>query len=278
MSAGISVHAAENNTGDTDDPNATAVKETEVTAKGVGVVGGILAGAETVLVVESIIRVKPLWPYIVIPIAGAVGGGIGGYKLEQKTKGGAIALLITSMVGIIPTLIATSSARSFHPEDVGAQRGTEPLPTMNYTDVPAEEISGGSAVVEVEARPDGISETPMGPPSPVTNDGQGNSDDDAPTYELNVEPEGDAPDGVEFDTTAPESAAPDSESPESRLPSMRDERLAHLASGALLHMNRQFRFGLGIPAVDVVPVQLPQPLSGRQGIAFHIPLISLDLP
>ncbi|MBN2716123.1 MAG: hypothetical protein JXX14_09735 [Deltaproteobacteria bacterium] len=254
---------------DTDESDAPPSPYHKVTANGVGVMGGIIAGAEVVLVTESIIRVKPLWPYIVIPIAGAVGGGIGGYKLEQKTRGGAIALLITSMVGVIPTLIATSSARSFHPEDVGAHKGSESLQTIDYNQFPEQSMpSENGESVEVEARPDGIPEDAMGPPPPPPDasqpaDAGPGATEKQPEYELNVEPAGEEPADA---------------APESRLPAETDERLAHLSSGALLHMNRQLRFGLGIPAIDVAPVQSPQPWSSRHGVAVHIPLIALDLP
>ncbi|MBN2341030.1 MAG: hypothetical protein JXX29_15245 [Deltaproteobacteria bacterium] len=222
------------------------VRAQDVTGKGVGTIGGIVAGAEVVVVVESIIRVKPLWPYLVFPAVGAVGGGIGGYKLEQKSRGGAIALLITSMVGIIPTVIGASSARAFHPDDVGAKRGDRAIPVQSLE---IQQHGDTGTTTEIESRPDGLPEGPLGPPAP--------------------------------DTTDDSEKVIDSEIPaQSRIsfPAERAERLAHLSSGALFHVNRSLRFGLGIPAVDVVPLSLPPVHFAYRGMEVNVPLLVVDLP
>lgn len=232
----------------------------EVSAKGTGIVGGVAAGAEIVLAVESIVRVKPLWPYIVFPVLGAVGGGIGGYKLQQKSRGGAISLLITGMVGIIPTIIAVKSARAFHPEDVNAREGDN---APSYESFPMERHTTGTGetTTEVESRPEGLPTGPMGPPAPPPS----------------VPPVNDA-----APQTAPapnlEMDAPPPEGPQSRAMVQQQEKIAHLTSGALFHMNRHLRVGLGIPAVGVFPLEFPQPLTHLYGLEFHIPVIAVELP
>lgn len=230
-------------------------------SKGVGVLGGLVAGAEVVLVTESIIRVKPLWPWIVLPAVGAVGGGFGGYYLQKKTRGGAIALLITAMVGIIPTAIGVSSGRSFHPEDEGAKEGDdqqffEPIPIKI---APSTE-SRVETVTEVE-RPDGVPTDTVGPPSPPEQ-----------PYSPAETPKTPPTPPVEPTNGDPTSSIP--WSPKNH------ERVAHLSSGALVHLNRRLHLGLGIPAVDVFPVSLPHPhTQARQsGLEIQVPLFRFDLP
>jgi hypothetical protein len=275
-----------------------ASRAQEITARGVGVVGGIVAGAESVLVVESIVRVKPLWPWLVIPAAGAIGGGIGGYKLEKASRGGAIALLITSMVGVIPTMIAVSSARSFHPEDVGARQGAAETPPAVEVDISNESDTGtttvressGEATVEVEARPDGIPDG-MGPPAPesdsttepvapVAPEDEAAAPAESTGGKVDVEMEsGDAESG---EGAAPADTPADDDLNTEKEPSAQNirkaEQLAHLAGGALLHVNRAYRLGLGIPAIDVYPVQFPQPHTHLSGTEVYIPVLSMDLP
>jgi hypothetical protein len=272
-----------------------ASRAQEITARGVGVVGGIVAGAESVLVVESIVRVKPLWPWLVIPAAGAIGGGIGGYKLEKASRGGAIALLITSMVGVIPTMIAVSSARAFHPEDVGARQGAAEAPPAVNVDIPGESDTGtttvressGEATVEVEARPDGIPDG-MGPPAPESLPSSETATPEESSGETEESTSGDSNDAVNSDETESNDGDAPSDAPavdeltiekESSARSVeKAERLAHLSSGALLHMNRAYRLGLGIPAIDVYPVDLPQPHTQISGTEVYIPVLSMDLP
>ena len=272
-----------------------ASRAQEITARGVGVIGGIVAGAESVLVVESIIRVKPLWPWLALPAVGAIGGGIGGYKLEKASRGGAIALLITSMVGVIPTMIAVSSARSFHPEDVGARQGAAESPPTVTVDIPSESDTGtttvressGEATVEVEARPDGIPDG-MGPPAPESLPSSESAAPEDSSPESDESTAGDSNDAVDSgekesnDGGAPSDAPAADEPTIEKESSMRSvekaERLAHLSSGALLHMNRAYRLGLGIPAIDVFPMQLPQPHAQLSGTEVYIPVLVMDLP
>lgn len=259
-------------------PEDTTAKKEEVTAKGVGVVGGIVAGAELVLVTESIIRVKPLWPYLVFPIVGAAGGGFGGYKLEKNSRGGAIALLITAMVGVIPTAIAVSASRSFDPEDVGARMGTDALqptslPPPDYSNGVNANMGTDESTVEVEAKPDALPESREGPPAPPK---PAEAAPDAASIPAEVIPS--SPDGEESqadDGTQEESSL----KPESSSAHVAQrERIAHLSSGALFHLNRELRFGMGIPAVDVFPLQLPEAGTHLPGVEVQIPLIALDLP
>ena len=95
--------------------NATSnVTETPPTGK--GVVGGALLGAEVVMVTEAAFKVKPAWAYIVGGVAGAAGGGVGGYFLEQNGDArGPMLLLAGGMAFAIPTTVAVLSATNYEP-------------------------------------------------------------------------------------------------------------------------------------------------------------------
>src|SRR3954462_1776640 len=54
-----------------------------VTATGKGTVGGALLGSEVVCITMGAVGVQRGWPYFVFGGLGAVGGGIGGYFVEQ---------------------------------------------------------------------------------------------------------------------------------------------------------------------------------------------------
>jgi hypothetical protein len=95
--------------------NATSnVAETSPTGK--GIVGGALLGAEVVMVTEAAFKLKPAWMYIVGGVAGAAGGGVGGYFLEQNGDArGPMLLLAGGMAFAIPTTVAVLSATAYEP-------------------------------------------------------------------------------------------------------------------------------------------------------------------
>jgi hypothetical protein len=98
---------------------ALAVGQAEASPTGKGIVGGALLGAEVVTLVEAAIDVEPAWWYIVGGVAGAAGGGVGGYFVEQ---GGdpkpAMFMLAGGMALAIPTLVAVLSATAYEPPPV----------------------------------------------------------------------------------------------------------------------------------------------------------------
>ena len=58
-------------------------EEPGINPTGKGITGGALLGAEAVMSVEAVAGVKPTWAYLVGGGLGAIGGGIGGYFIEQ---------------------------------------------------------------------------------------------------------------------------------------------------------------------------------------------------
>ena len=230
-----------------------AAPEEPVEAVGVGIAGGVLLGAELVLSVEAIIGVDSTWPWIVFPILGAGGGGVGGYFVEQASPEGAVAMLVVGLAAIIPTAVAVSVSNAYDPEAEGAvvdaSTGTG---AYSFEMAPTDEADAGGTTTEVESRPEGLPED--APPLP----GAGES----------------APPGS--------ATPPPSGGPEGNLgASERRKRAAHLASGSLLHFDDEMGFGFGVPALDVRPTQRTREsalLGAPQGVEFRVPVLEIDLP
>jgi hypothetical protein len=76
-----------------------------------GVVGGALLGGEVVALGMGIFGVDKGWTYFVFPTLGAVGGGIGGYFVEQAGPPEApLYMLAGGMALVIPTIIVALNA------------------------------------------------------------------------------------------------------------------------------------------------------------------------
>lgn len=91
----------------------------DVSPTGKGIAGGILLGAETVVIVESIAGVRADWAYWVFGGVGAVGGGIGGYFVEQSGVDSHVPvyMLAGGMALIIPAVVLTLNATRFRPSE-----------------------------------------------------------------------------------------------------------------------------------------------------------------
>ena len=106
-------------------PASEAVQPT-----GKGIVGGALLGGEVVDLTLGIVGVNRGWPYLVFGALGAVGGGIGGYFVEQNTAGMAEVdayMLAGGMALVIPTLVVSLNATMYRPPEVtNTTNTTEP--------------------------------------------------------------------------------------------------------------------------------------------------------
>lgn len=92
----------------------TTASAQEASSTGKGIVGGTLLGAEAVLLTEAALDVSPDWLYYVGGGVGAVGGGIGGYFLEDALSPKSNMLLLAAgMILAIPTTVAVLSATSY---------------------------------------------------------------------------------------------------------------------------------------------------------------------
>lgn len=134
----------------------------EVSPKGKGIVGGALLGAEVVTIVESFIGVRQGWAYGVGAAAGAIGGGVGGYFIEQSSTDGRVPvyMLAGGLALIIPAIVLTLNATRYMPDETATEDKGVPadLPPADPGKV------GGSAVAP--ATP-GIAPAPTPPPTPA---------------------------------------------------------------------------------------------------------------
>jgi hypothetical protein len=93
---------------------------TIVRPDGKGIIGLGLIGAELGLIIPAIAGIRDeWWPYLVFPLIGAVGGGIGGYFVEQATQPFDaevdVALMAIGMVLIVPTIVGTLALTAYQP-------------------------------------------------------------------------------------------------------------------------------------------------------------------
>ena len=95
--------------------HAVAQEQETVSAQGKGIVGGALLGSEVVMLTEAAIGAKPWWAYLVGGVAGAAGGGVGGYFVEQGDAKISLYLLAGGMALAIPTTVAVLSQTAYEP-------------------------------------------------------------------------------------------------------------------------------------------------------------------
>jgi MFS family permease len=135
-----------------------AAQADEVSPTGKGIVGGALLGGEVVTITESLARVHPGWAYALGGGLGAVGGGIGGFFVEQNSSDGKapVYLLAGGMALIIPALVLSLNATRYQP----SESATEDKPPPGLA--PANPgVPGGSAVMGPDPAP---AATPPPPP------------------------------------------------------------------------------------------------------------------
>jgi len=124
---------------------AQAHAEGEASPTGKGIAGGILLGAEVVMLTEAIIGVNEAWPYPVFGALGAAGGGVGGYFVETTDSAEAsIYMLAGGMALAIPTLVAVLNATAYDPTD------DEELDESELPDSPETEPTPGTIETTVE--------------------------------------------------------------------------------------------------------------------------------
>lgn len=102
--------------------------EGPATPDGKGIAGGILLGAEVVMITEAIIGIDEVWPYPVFGAVGAGAGAVGGWGIEQTGSAeGATYFLAGGMALVVPTLVAVLNATAYDPDsEEGADDGVEP--------------------------------------------------------------------------------------------------------------------------------------------------------
>jgi len=151
--------------------SASPAHADEVSPKGKGITGGALLGAEVVTIVESLIGVRNGWAYIGGAAAGAIGGGIGGYFVEQGSSDGRVPvyMLAGGLALVIPAVVLTLNATRYMPDETATE--DKGAPTEGPPADPGR--AGGSAVSPtggtpgVSAPPPPVSPPPSTPPTPA---------------------------------------------------------------------------------------------------------------
>lgn len=94
----------------------SARADEEASPTGKGIAGGALLGAELVLSIEAAADIEPTWAYVVGGLAGAAGGGVGGYFIEEEGEPKLpLIMLAAGMALAIPTTVAVLSATAYEP-------------------------------------------------------------------------------------------------------------------------------------------------------------------
>lgn len=124
-------------TGSASAQTGPAADEVDPTAK--GIIGCTLLGAEAALLVESAVGVRNGWALGLVPLATGIGGGVGGYFLEQNAGAEySVAMLVAGMALVIPTtiIVLKSTAYSSDLEEGWVDRSDEeePEPTPGAPD------------------------------------------------------------------------------------------------------------------------------------------------
>ncbi len=95
---------------------AAAVGVDEPASRPKGTIGGALIGAEAVTLSLAAFGVRPGWAYLVGGGIGAVGGGVGGFFLEDSVDARASMLILAAgMVLAVPTTVVVLNATAYEP-------------------------------------------------------------------------------------------------------------------------------------------------------------------
>ena len=157
----------------------------EVSSTGKGIVGGALLGAEIVTMTEAIIDVRAPWLYAVGGGVGAVGGGIGGYFVEQASSDGRAPLYMLGggLALLIPAVVLTLNATRFRPtEGAREDKPTGPPPDPGN--------ASGSAVIGADASKATPPSDRTPPPAPAPQTAPPGGGATPPTSLFQVAPRG----------------------------------------------------------------------------------------
>lgn len=167
LSLGLSLATPQRAQAQCTGPSCTLVRP-----DGKGIIGLGLVGAELGLIIPALAGVRDeWWPYVVFPLIGAIGGGIGGWAVEQNTPNDAevdVALMVIGMALVVPTIVGTLALTAYRPPAESSESDED-------WEEP-EDISGGGGT-EVEATSDGSGgEAPAeGTSTEGTSEGSGES-------------------------------------------------------------------------------------------------------
>ncbi len=88
------------------------------------IIGVGLMGAELGLIIPALAGMRDLWPYIVFPLVGAVGGAVGGWAIEENTRNSpeiSVALLAVGIALVVPAIVGTLALTAYSPPSEAQQ-------------------------------------------------------------------------------------------------------------------------------------------------------------
>lgn len=125
--------------------NASAAAEVSGTGKGIA--GGALLGGEVGFLGLAAAGAQQSWLYYTLPPVLAIGGGVGGYFIEKSASPEVpLYMLAGGMALVIPTVVITLSATSYHP---GSEDSTPSDATPSGDGTATVTVGGGSAGASV---------------------------------------------------------------------------------------------------------------------------------
>jgi hypothetical protein len=135
------------------DACAQEADDPSVSPTGKGIAGGVLLGAEIVMIPIAIAGVQEWWPYVVFGAVGAGAGAAGGWAIETQVTASepSLYMLAGGMALVVPTIVAVLNATAYDPTDEDEEDGPD-------ADGPPGEVEAG---VEVGARYPGGAPVPM---------------------------------------------------------------------------------------------------------------------
>ena len=151
--------------------HAPEARADEIAGTPKGIVGGAFLGAEVVMIPMGIAGVRPAWAYAVFPALGAIGGGIGGFFLDQyydntqktgstnpQSAYGSTFMLAGGMALIIPAIVLMLNATRYHPS---AEATEDHAPTNKGPEANPGQ-AGGSSVAPPKNEPENKPESKGG--------------------------------------------------------------------------------------------------------------------
>jgi hypothetical protein len=228
--------------------HAPDARADEVSPSGKGIVGGALLGGEVVTIVEAIAGVRSTAAYLVGGGLGAVGGGVGGYFIEQGSSDGRVPvyMLAGGLALIIPAVVLTLNATRYMPDE----QATEDKAPTNTGPEANPGASGGTSV-QLGPNSSGAGATTGGSVNTTTS----------PTPPAPTTPPPTTPAPAPGTTTTPPATNPPPQAPQPPL------SLLHAGPGGV---------ALGVPVPTVRPMWTPQEqarLAVQQGTEVRVPVL-----
>ncbi len=246
----------------TNTASAADVGKTESSAKGKGVVGGALLGAELVCGVEAVAGVKSPWAYLGGGVLGAVGGGIGGHFVETNGSPRASMLMLAGgLTLVIPTIVGVLSATAYRP------------PSNYLTDRPP-----GDEPVANPPQPDTAPQPAVAPAAPPPNSGAPATEPPTTTPPATTPPPT-TPPAATPPATPPSGTGPSSPAERTHRVAARDRLLPPLAlTPPALVALKPGALALSVPAIEIQNTYTSAELAMfgvKQTTEVHIPVVNV---